>query len=256
MRHASASALLAVLSCFSACGSGDDADEDGCIRYCNAANDVPECERFADCEASCAELASVFGAHCVTHRLDYYACAADVGLICVDGHAVPARHECGSQAAAVQQCATCEDYCRAADAAGCGGPACVTACEQQRAPECRNFDEFLRCHAAHGVGCVNGGAVALPSCAEEATGLRHCYRENDACLLSCVAAEVAGCPQMGNAECEAWCLAGVSSTCGEQLRWLKECEGGLGVTCQDGVPVPHELCQDQKAEYDACVNGG
>jgi hypothetical protein len=223
-----------------------------CIRYCRAANKVPGCERFADCELSCANLEVVYGSYCIAPRLDFLACAASTDLVCVDGHAAPPYGSCTTELQAVRRCDACGGYCQAAAAAGCLPPDCFQACQARQAQLCF-ADAFYYCQGRKGVSCLDGEPVSTAECAEEAAKYANCVGTDSPCLGSCVAAEAAGCPAHGRDACTQACESQAQAEpCGEGFLDWKYCESWSGVRCGAATNPVQDNCRELERDYVNC----
>jgi hypothetical protein len=260
LRHVPPALCFVMLILFACEGdSEEDIASDPCVRFCEAANDVEDCEHFSDCYASCTTLSASLGDFCGPAREEYYRCASTTPLLCENGHAAPGNDNCSADLVAVEDCEICAAYCRATEAAGCLADDCMSKCEQSRMFDCYWWERFLECQSHAGVACVAGGAVAIPACIGSATSLGPGCGDDGPCLVSCIAAEIAGCPLLGRDECVTACQMNVIPGCEAAYNDWRSCEAdidGGGVTCENGTPTPAPSCMPLKAAYEMCATGG
>ena len=275
-------------------GCGDDTGSGGgssasdleaaCEDYCAAAFGI-ECGDMIltvdQCKSQCGFIETQTKGFCEAELATAYQCLADGGFECTgfdtdgdgtDDSFIPApKATCLSEQQAQAQCeadAGCDRFCAAADDDGCGGPACVSACEAKRDELAALGDtggcgyaygSFVSCGATLGVTCEASGAVPAVECIDQAFSVGECIQEasgdpSDLCAGYCFASEAYACGASG---CAASCAdATTDPTCGSAWSDMLDCisffgdavcEGNLLIASADGI------CSSERDAYKTCA---
>ena len=176
--------------------------ESACEDYCAAAFGIQCGEQLLSvdqCQSQCGYLTTQTQGFCEQEAADAYQCLADGGFDCTgfdtdgdgteDTFTPTPKSTCLNEQQAQITCeseAGCDRFCATADDAGCGGAACVSACEAKR-DELTAIGEnggcgfayggFVSCGSLFGATCEGGTAVPSMQCIDQAFSVGECIQQ-------------------------------------------------------------------------------
>lgn len=288
-KFAFGSVFLLSIGCGDDSGAGGGASaselESACEDYCAAALGFQcgdQTLSVEQCQSQCGFLTTQTKGFCEAEAATAYQCLADGGFECVgydtdgdgkeDTYTPTPKSTCISEQQAQLTCeseAGCDRFCATAEDAGCGGSACVTACEAKRdeldavgdTGNCGyTYNAFLSCGSIFGATCEGGAAVPAIECIDQAFSVGQCIQDasgepsDDLCASYCFGAEAYACGASG---CEETCAANVAdATCGTAWNNMLDCITFFGdATCEGGIVIASAdgICSGERDAYKSCA---